>query len=116
MGEYRQLFDASVAAPAEFWAQAARAITWTRAPQRILDDSRPPFYRWFPDAELNTCHNALDRHVAAGRGDQPALIHDSPAPGTVRTYTCAEQGDEVALFAGALRRPRGGTARRAGIS
>ena len=70
MGGYRELFDASVADPAAFWAQAARAVTWTRAPEQILDDTNPPFYRWFPDAELNTCANALDRHVDAGRGDQ----------------------------------------------
>jgi propionyl-CoA synthetase len=103
MGGYRELFDASIADPAEFWAQAAKAVTWTRAPQQILDDTRPPFYRWFPDAELNTCANALDRHVAAGRGDQPALIYDSPVTGTKRTYTYDELLDETSRFAGALR-------------
>ncbi|AKK29255.1 propionyl-CoA synthetase [Mycobacterium sp. EPa45] len=102
MGGYRQLFDASVADPCAFWAQAARAVTWTRAPQRILDDSNPPFYRWFPDAELNTCANALDRHIDA-RGDQPALIYDSPVTGAQRVYTYRELLDETARFAGALR-------------
>ena len=62
-----------------------------------------PFYRWFPDGELNTCENALDRHVAAGHGDRTALIYDSPVTGTQRTYTYAELLDEVATFAGALR-------------
>jgi propionyl-CoA synthetase len=104
MGDYRQAYDRSMRDPEGFWRDAAQAVDWVRPPSRILDDSRPPFYRWFPDAELNTCHNALDRHVAAGRGDQPALIHDSPVTGTVRTYTYAELRDEVALFAGALRR------------
>ncbi len=85
MGGYRELFDASVADPTAFWAQAARAVTWTREPEQILDDTNPPFYRWFPDAELNTCANALDRHVAAGRGEQAALIYDSPVTGTKRT-------------------------------
>ena len=66
-----------------------RAVTWIREPQRILDDSNPPFYRWFPDGELNTCANALDRHVADGRGDQAALIYDSPVTDTKRTYTYA---------------------------
>jgi propionyl-CoA synthetase len=103
MGGYRELFDASIADPAEFWAQAAKAVTWTRTPRQILDDTRPPFYRWFPDAELNTCANALDRHVAAGRGDQPALIYDSPVTGTKRTYTYDELLDETSCFAGALR-------------
>ncbi|MCV7215764.1 propionyl-CoA synthetase [Mycobacterium crocinum] len=102
MGEYRQLFDASVADPCAFWAQAARAVTWTRAPRRILDDSHPPFYRWFPDGELNTCANALDRHIEA-RGDQAALIYDSPVTGTQRVYTYRELLDATARFAGVLR-------------
>ncbi|APE18464.1 propionyl-CoA synthetase [Mycolicibacterium pallens] len=102
MGEYRQLFDASVADPCAFWAQAARAVTWTRAPKRILDDSHPPFYRWFPDGELNTCANALDRHIDE-RGDQAALIYDSPVTGTQRLYTYRELLDETARFAGVLR-------------
>lgn len=100
---YRELFDASIDDPAAFWAEAARAVTWTREPTRVLDDSNPPFYRWFPDGELNTCANALDRHVDAGRGDQAALIYDSPVTGTKRTYTYRELLDETARFAGVLR-------------
>ena len=100
---YRELFDASIDDPCAFWADAARAVMWTRAPQRILDDSNPPFYRWFPDAELNTCANALDRHVADGRGEQAALIYDSPVTGAKRTYTYRELLDETARFAGVLR-------------
>ena len=69
----------------------------------MLDDSTPPFYRWFPDGELNTCANALDRHVAAGRGDQPALIYDSPVTGTAQSYTYRELLDQTARFAGVLR-------------
>ena len=103
MPGYRALFDASIADPAAFWADAARAVTWTRVPQRVLDDSHPPFYRWFPDGELNTCANALDRHVEHGRGDQAALIYDSPVTGTQRTYTYRELLDQTARFAGALR-------------
>jgi len=102
MDEYRDLFQASVDDPAAFWAQAARAVTWTREPRRILDDDNPPFYRWFPDAELNTCANALDRHIAQ-RGDQPALIYDSPLTGSKRTYTYRELLDQTARFAGVLR-------------
>ena len=102
VGGYREIFQASVDDPAGFWAQAAEAVSWTREPQRILDDTNPPFYRWFPDAELNTCFNALDRHIDQ-RGDQPALIYDSPVTGTKRTYTYRELLDETASFAGALR-------------
>src|SRR6476660_6739839 len=103
MGDYRDLFNASIADPTAFWADAARAVTWIREPQRVLDDSNPPFYRWFPDGELNTCANALDRHVDAGRADQPALIYDSPVSGTKRTYSYAEMLDVTSRFAGALR-------------
>ncbi|MCG5431035.1 propionyl-CoA synthetase [Mycobacterium sp. MYCO198283] len=103
MGSYRELLARSLEAPEDFWRDAARAVTWTREPQRILDDGNPPFYRWFPDAELNTCFNALDRHVAGGRGEQPALIYDSPVTDTKRTYSYAELLDLTARFAGVLR-------------
>jgi propionyl-CoA synthetase len=100
---YREVHRRSITDPEGFWREAAAAIDWHRAPERILDADRPPFYRWYPDAELNTCHNALDRHVDAGRGDQPALVHDSPVTDTVRSYTYRELRDEVARFAGGLR-------------
>jgi propionyl-CoA synthetase len=103
MGAYLDAYRRSLADPERFWREAAEAIDWTRPPTRILDGDRAPFYRWYPDGELNTCHNALDRHVDAGRGDQPALIYDSPVTGTVRVYTYAELRDQVARFAGALR-------------
>ena len=102
MSGYRDLFEASLNDSTTFWADAAKAVTWTRPPQQILDDSNPPFYRWFPDAELNTCANALDRHVAE-RGEQTALIYDSPVTGTKATYTYRELRDATAQFAGALR-------------
>lgn len=104
MAGYRALFDASLADPEAFWADAARAVTWTREPKQILDDSNPPFYVWFPDGELNTCANALDRHVENGRADQPALIYDSPVTATKRSYTYRELRDETARFAGVLRK------------
>lgn len=102
VGGYHEIFQASLECPETFWAQAAAAVSWTREPDRILDDSHPPFYRWFPDAELNTCVNALDRHIDE-RGDQPALIYDSPVTGTTRSYTYRELLDRTALFAGVLR-------------
>jgi propionyl-CoA synthetase len=104
MPGYREEYARSIADPEGFWRDAAAAIDWVRPPRRILSADRPPFYRWYPDAELNTCHNALDRHVAAGRGEQLALVHDSPVTGTVRSFTYRELRDQVALAAGALRR------------
>jgi propionyl-CoA synthetase len=82
MGGYRELFAASIKDPETFWAQAAQAVSWLQPPQQVFDDSRSPFYRWFPDATLNTCANALDRQVADGRAKQAALIYDSPGPGS----------------------------------
>ena len=102
VGSYEDIFRASTDDPEAFWLGAAEGIDWYTAPTRALDASRPPFYRWFPDGELNVCHNALDRHVDAGRGGQAALIYDSPVTGTTRTYTYAELRDEVARFAGVL--------------
>jgi propionyl-CoA synthetase len=103
VGAYDQAFRRSVEDPAGFWGEAADAVDWTRPPAVVIDDSRSPFTRWFPDGELNTCHNALDRHVLNGRGDQAALIHDSPVTGTVRTLTYVQLRDQAARFAGVLR-------------
>ena len=103
MGRYAEEFDRSIADPESFWGDAARAIDWYREPSVILDSSNPPFYRWFSDGELNTCYNALDRHVRDGRADQAALIYDSPVTGTSRRYTYRELLDQVARFAGVLQ-------------
>ena len=103
-GAYAAASSQSLSDPTAFWGEAARAIEWTTEPTTVLDDSRPPFYRWFAGGRLNTCFNALDRHVRDGRGEQPALIHDSPVTGTVRTFTYAELLHQVATCAGALRR------------
>ena len=102
MGAYAEAYRRSLAEPDAFWLAAARTISWTKPPERALDDAHPPFYRWFPGAELNTSYNALDRHVEAGRGGQAALIWDSPVTGQQRTYTYEELRDTVARFAGAL--------------
>ncbi|MEV4734044.1 propionyl-CoA synthetase [Saccharopolyspora sp. NPDC049426] len=103
MGEYAENYRRSLDDREGFWLDAARAIEWDREPTRALDDSAAPMYRWFPDGELNTCFNALDRHVRDGRGEQPALIWDSAMTGVVQTWTYRELLDRVALFAGALR-------------
>ncbi|MGO9778225.1 MAG: propionyl-CoA synthetase [Streptosporangiaceae bacterium] len=103
MGRYAEEFRRSIADPESFWGDAARAIDWDRAPSVILDSSNQPFYRWFSDGQLNTCFNALDRHVRDGRGDQAALIYDSPVTGTAHTYTYRELLDQVARVAGVLQ-------------
>ncbi|MGQ0840733.1 propionyl-CoA synthetase [Actinokineospora sp.] len=102
MGDYVETYQRSLGDPEGFWLDAARAVDWTTPPSRALDASAAPMYRWFPDGELNTCHNALDRHVAAGRGGQAALIYDSPITGTKASYTYAELTDLTARFAGVL--------------
>lgn len=100
-------FDAvyrrSVENPAGFWGDAAAAISWDAPWATVLDESRPPFYRWFAGGKLNTCYNAVDRHVAGGRASQPAVIYDSPITGAFSVLTYGELLDEVARCAGALR-------------
>jgi propionyl-CoA synthetase len=102
MGDYRDAYDGSLRDPEGFWRSAAGAIDWDVPPTKILDDSRAPLYRWFPDARLNTCVNAVDRHVAAGRGTHAALVYDSPLTDSKLVVTYAELLREVALLAGAL--------------
>ncbi|MGH2931206.1 MAG: acetyl-coenzyme A synthetase N-terminal domain-containing protein, partial [Solirubrobacteraceae bacterium] len=100
MGRYRDAYRRSLEDPEAFWLEAAHAVDWTRPPTRALDAERPPVYRWFPDGELNTSANALDRHVDAGRGEHTALIWDSPVTGMKRRYTYRGLRDLVARFAG----------------
>ncbi len=101
---FEEAYARSINDPEGFWAEAAEGITWTKKWDKVLDDSNAPFYRWFAGGELNTCYNCLDRQVEAGRGDQAALIYDSPVTGgTQKTYTYAELTDEVAHVAGALK-------------
>ena len=103
MGAFADIHQRSLTDPEGFWGEAAKAIDWFEPWERVLDDRNPPFYRWFSGGMLNTCHNALDRHVAAGRGDQAALIYDSPVTDTIRRYTYAEMTEAVARLAGGLR-------------
>ena len=102
LSTYSDVYSRWRAAPDTFWAEAAEAVHWYGRWDAVLDDSRPPFYRWFPGGVVNTCYNALDRHVEGGRADQAALIYDSPVTSTVRTFTYRELRDEVARFAGVL--------------
>ncbi len=99
---YKEVYEGWKADPEGFWMQAAEAVDWIEKPSRALDDSAAPFYRWFADGVCNTCWNAVDRHVAAGRGEQAALIHDSAITGTKTTITYAQLQQRVARLAGAL--------------
>lgn len=94
----------SLVDPEGFWGEAASLIDWVVPPARVLDASRAPFYTWYAGGQLNTCANALDRHVEAGRGERTALIHDSAYTGEVTRLTYAELLERVSRFAGALRR------------
>jgi propionyl-CoA synthetase len=100
---YEDAYRKSLEDPEGFWGAAAVEIDWTKTWDTVLDDTNPPFYRWFVGGETNTCHNALDRHVDSGRADQLALIYDSPATGgKITKYTYRELRDTVAKFAGVL--------------
>ncbi|WP_119460288.1 propionyl-CoA synthetase [Rhodospirillaceae bacterium SYSU D60014] len=101
-GRFDDVHARSLADPEGFWAEAAEDIAWIERWDRVLDRSNPPFYRWFSGGVLNSCYNALDRHVEAGRGDQAALIYDSPVTGSQRRYSFTELRDAVARFAGVL--------------
>ncbi len=98
-----QMYQQSIEDKEGFWAQAAEGIDWYKKWDKVLDDSNVPFYRWFQGGELNTCYNAVDRHVEKGRGGQAAIIYDSPVTDTKRTYSYSELRDLVARFAGALK-------------
>jgi len=102
MSRFDDTYRRSLDDPEGFWADAAASIDWIEPWDRVLDDSAAPFYRWFKGGRLNTCHNALDRHVEAGRADQLALIYDSPLASTKATFTYRELRDAVARFAGGL--------------
>jgi propionyl-CoA synthetase len=100
---YRDAYQQSLTEPDTFWAEAAKAINWIHRPRTVLDDSAAPLYRWFTGASLNTCFNALDRHVADGRGEQAALIYDSPVTSSQRSFSYTELTELTAKFAGVLR-------------
>ena len=101
-GDYTAAYARSVHDPVAFWGEAAQLVDWVEPPTTVVDDSNPPFYRWFSDGRLNTCFNAVDRHVEAGHGDRTALIYDSAVAEGSRSLTYRELRDEVALFAGVL--------------
>jgi propionyl-CoA synthetase len=104
VGRFAEIHRRSLEEPAEFWGDAAELLDWVEPWERVLDDTRAPFYRWFTGGRMNTCANALDRHVEGGRADQLALVYDSPVTDTKAAFTYRDLRDEVARFAGALQR------------
>ncbi len=100
---YREVYAGWKADPERFWMEAAQGIDWVTPPSRALNDSRAPLYEWYTDAMVNTCWNAVDRHVEAGRGNQLAIIHESPVTRLRKGITYKELQTRVASLAGALR-------------
>jgi propionyl-CoA synthetase len=103
LSRYHDIYARWQRDPEEFWREAAQAIDWVERPKKIFDAKAGLYGRWFPDAVVNTCYNALDRHVASGRNDQPALIYDSPVTGQKQTFTYGRLLSEVQLLGAMLR-------------
>ena len=100
---YQEVYNNWQRDPEAFWLEAAKAIDWDQAPTKALSDENAPLYEWFADTKVNTCWNAVDRHVENGRGDQVAIIHDSPITGSKKWITYVELRNRVAMLAGALK-------------
>ena len=100
---YHEVYNDWRSNPSGFWTDAAQSVHWTKSFDKVLEDSKAPFYTWFPGGEINVCYNAVDRHVKAGRGDQAALIYDSPMAGIKQTYSYIELLDKVSKLAGGFR-------------
>ncbi|MEW8500695.1 MAG: acetyl-coenzyme A synthetase N-terminal domain-containing protein, partial [Candidatus Thiodiazotropha taylori] len=102
MSKYAEIYNHSLDDPEAFWGDVAQGLHWDKPWDQVLDASAQPSPRWFVGGQLNTCYNALDRHIEAGNGDRLALIYDSPVTDSKRSYTYTELRDEVASLAGAL--------------
>ncbi len=103
VSRYREVYESWQRDPEGFWGKAAEDIDWVKPADKIFDPDAGVYGHWFAGAQCNTCYNCLDRHVERGRGDQPALIYDSPITGSTKIYTYGELLDEVALFAAGLQ-------------
>ena len=101
--KYAEVYKESLENPEAFWGRAAEEIDWDKKWDRVLDQSKLPFVKWFPGGMLNTCFNAVDRHVLSGRGDRPAVIYDSPVTNTVKKFTYSELKSRVEKMAGFLK-------------
>lgn len=100
--KYKTIYDKSIQEPEEFWGQIGKCVHWNKPWKTVLDNSNPPFTKWYVGGEINACYNAVDRHVEAGRGSKVALIHDSPLTKTIKRITYAELLDKTSRLAGAL--------------
>ena len=96
--DYKTIYQHSLDAPEEFWADCATDLVWTKPWDKVLDDSDVPFYQWFSGGEINTCYNALDRHCEGGRAEQAALIYDSPVTGHVRKYSYGQLNEDSTVY------------------
>ncbi|MGI9534163.1 MAG: AMP-binding protein, partial [Thermodesulfobacteriota bacterium] len=102
-GKYKKIYKKSIEDPVGFWGEAAENVHWYKKWDKVLDESKKPFYKWFTGGVVNSCYNALDLHVENGRGSQLALIYDSPVTETKKEFTYLELLDQVARFAGVLQ-------------
>jgi propionyl-CoA synthetase len=103
MSKYENLYKSSIENPEKFWGEAAKDVKWFKPYKKVLDDSSPPFYRWFPEGKINACYNAIDRHVHEGNGSRLAIIYDSPITSSKKTFTYSEVKKIVSEFAGSLK-------------
>ena len=99
---YKEIYNGWKNDPESFWMTAADAIDWVKKPSKALFSDKAPLYEWFCDSEVNTCYNAIDRHVLNGRANQKAIIYDSPVTDTKYSITYSELHEKVATLAGAL--------------
>jgi len=100
---YNSVFSQSIQNKEDFWSKAAEDVRWIKKPTQVLDATNPPFYKWFKGGKINTCFNALDRHVEEGNGDRTAIIFDSAMTGVKKKYSYQELTKEVSILAGALQ-------------
>lgn len=99
---YEQTYRRSIERPEEFWDEIAQQIDWIKPYEQVVDDMESPFAKWFVGGEMNTCYNALDRHIKCGYGEQVSLVYDSPVTNTIQKFTYQQLCDQVSIFAGAL--------------
>ncbi|SVE28526.1 uncharacterized protein METZ01_LOCUS481380, partial [marine metagenome] len=101
--KFSEIYSSSINNPEEFWKKISDDMFWFKKPTKILNQSNPPFYKWYEDGVTNTCYNALDIHIDQGRSNRIALIYDSPVTGNKNIFTYKELRDKVSKFAGALQ-------------
>ena len=104
MGSYKKIYQCWKEDQLKFWKKQSEGIDWEKKPIKVLDDSNQPFYKWFPDGRLNTCYNAIDRHVLSGRGNQTAIIYDSPVTNVKKQISYNQLQRQIIQFSGALKK------------